>query len=234
MIDLPCARCSKLVRGHATETPEGWICDACANVSTTKRVWKVVIFAGCGLIALWVFLLLMFLAIWQFLSPEKPPGAARDAGAGAPEALTQRYEMGNGLLVVVYPPSFAASKQGDAVVTVARNLPGGGSQGLVFEVVPNPISNDLKENNRLIVAAEAKMLDGYVELSNGPGTCNGRPGIEVIATFQGNDRITYERRACRFQEGARLYSFAYSLPRTSAPAERALLERITGAVEIRP
>jgi hypothetical protein len=179
---------------------------------------------------------MVFLAVWQFLSPgppSPPPPAAVGADAGPSDALTERYEMGNGLVAAHYPASFAASKQGDGVLSVARALPGGNTQAVVFEAVQSPISNDLKENNRLISAAEAKMFDRYIVISTGPATCNGRPGLEVVASFLANG-ISYDRRACRFHEGGRLYSFAYALPQGSAAADRALLEKIVNAAEIRP
>lgn len=233
MVDLVCIRCSKLVKGQALERPEGWVCATCAGGWASRNIGKLVLGIGCGALGLWGLLIFVFLAIWQFLSPERPPVAAADAAP--PDALTERYATGNGLVIAHYPASFAASKQGDGAVSLTRGLPGGGASEVVgLEVVPNPISNDLNEMHRILSAAEAKLFDRYVESENGPGTCGGRPGVRVAGSFVGPNGVSYYRRACRFQEGGRFYTFAYALPESSAAAERALLEKIVEATELEP
>jgi hypothetical protein len=232
MIDLVCARCSKLVKGQALERPEGWMCVTCAGGAAPRSTAKLAIGLGCGALLIWGLLIMMFLALWQFLSPERPPVAAADAGP--PDALTERYASGNGLVIAHYPASFAASKEGDGVLTVQRARPSGDSDAVVLEVVSNPISNDLNENHRLVCAAEAKVFDRYVEIANGPGTCVGRPGVRVAGSFVASNGVRYDRRACRFLEGGRFYTFAYALPESSTVAQRALLEKIVDATELTP
>jgi hypothetical protein len=237
MNDILCARCSRPVEGHAVQGPGGWMHAACAPKSTPPWVVPLAI-VGCAVPVAFAVLVGVFLAIWQFLSPTMPPATATAADAGVTgttEALTQRYEMGNKMLAVHYPASFAASRQGDAAVIVTRALPDGNAETLVFEAVAEPISTDIQEINRVLEAAEAKLLDGYVVLSRRPATCNGRPGLEVIGSFPVTATgATYDRRACRFYEGKHFYTFAYALPREKAAAETRLLETIVEATELLP
>jgi hypothetical protein len=186
---------------------------------------------GCAVPGGLVVLVGLFLAIWQFLSPGNPTATAA-ADAGALEALTQRYEMGNGMIAVHYPASFAASRQGDAAVIVTRALPDGNAETLVFEAVAEPISTDMTEIDRVLTAAEAKQLKGYVTLARRPATCVGRPGLEVIGTFVPKAGTTYDRRACRFYEGGHFYTFAYALPQGQGPVATRQLETIVEATEI--
>jgi hypothetical protein len=236
MSELLCAKCGTYIQGQAVQGPAGWLHPSCAPGSG----WKVplLVALGCAVPAGFVVLVMVFLAIWQFLSPAAPPAAAMgagDAGAAAVStALTQRYESANGLLVAHYPASFAASRQGDAAVVVARPLPGGDSETVLFEIVAQPISTDLEEIERLITAAEAKQLDRYVVTSSRPGTCGGRAGFEVIGSFVAANGVTYDRRACRFYDGGRYCSIVYQLPHATAAAEAPLLESIVAATEVRP
>ncbi len=131
------------MEGHAVQGPGGWMHAACAPKSTPAWVVPLAI-VGCAVPAGFALLFGMYLAIWQFLSPEKPPAAATAADAGVTEALTQRYEMGNGMLAVHYPASFAASRQGDTAVIVTRALSDGNAETLVFEAVAEPISTDIQ------------------------------------------------------------------------------------------
>lgn len=234
MNDIICAKCSRPVEGHAVQGPGGWMHAACAPKSRPAWVVPVAI-VGCALPVSFAVLILMFLAIWQFLSPGTPLATATTADAGVMEALTQRYEMGNRMLAVHYPASFAASRQGDAAVIVTRALPDGNAETLVFEAVAEPISSDIQEIDRVLTAAETKLLEGYVVLSRRPATCNGRPGLEVIGSFPlKTTGATYDRRACRFYEGKHFYTFAYALPRAKAVAETRLLETIVEATELLP
>lgn len=231
MTALVCAKCASPIQGHAVQGPGGWMHTSCAQKAGSKSAVPLLALVGCAVSAGFVLLILAFLAIWQFLSPGAPPTSAVDAGAS--DALTERYTTGNGLVTVRYPASFAASKQGDAAVIVTRPLADGNAETLVFEAVETPVSNDLKELERLLSAAEAKQLEGYVALSTRPGTCHGRPGIEVIGSFVTKNGATYDRRACRFYDDGHFYSFAYALPRGKPAAETRLLETIVDAAEIR-
>jgi hypothetical protein len=87
----------------------------------------------------------------------------------------------------------------------------------------------------VLEAAEAKQLEGYVSRTRRPATCNGRPGLEVIGSFQvTKTATTYVRRACRFYDGGHFYTLAYALPDGQAAAETTLLEAIVEATEILP
>jgi len=233
MPELLCAKCGTYVEGQAVQGPAGWMHPSCAPRSD----WKVplLVALGCAVPAGFAILVMVFLAIWQFLSPGAPPTTAVDAGASTVSiALTQRYESANGMLVVRYPASFAASRQGDAAVVVARPLPGGDSETVLFEIVAQPISTDIEEIERLITAAEAKQLDRYVVTSTRPGPCGGRVGLEVIGSFVAENGVTYDRRACRFYDGGRYCSIAYLLPHATAASDAPLLESIVAATEVRP
>jgi hypothetical protein len=227
MNDLLCAKCAKLIEGHAVQGPGGWLHPSCAEGPRTK---PVLIFAivGCAVLFGFALLLLVFLAIWQFLSPERPP-----SDGGASTALTERYESGNGMLTAHYPASFAASKQGDTAVVVTRALPDGNAEMLVLEAVAQPISSDIEEIDRLVSASEAKQLDRYVVLSKRAGTCNGWPGLEVSGSFFASNGAAYDRRVCRFYDGGHVYSFAFALPHGKPMADARLLETIVEATELR-
>jgi hypothetical protein len=230
MSELLCARCSRPIDEVAVRGPDGWMHGSCAPPTGAKSSAWLPVLLGCGVLGAILFFFLALLAIWQFLSPEPPPTRLLDAGPSS--ALTERYEMGNGLVTARYPASFAASKQGETALIVVRTSPDGNSEAVVFEAVDQPISNDLKENARLVAAAEAKLLGGYVELSNRPATCHGQEGIEVVGSFVAENKVTYHRRACRFHDGGHFYSFAYALPSAAAPEQRSLLEAIVDAAEL--
>jgi hypothetical protein len=185
-------------------------------------------------------LILVFLAVWQFLSPGGPaaradagraaPGAA--AAAGADDARTERYPSGNGMLAAHYPASFAASSLGEGAVTVQRVSPDGNVAAVILESVETPVSTDIKELDRLLVAAEAKMFHAYVVETRRPATCLGNAGLEVIAAQTADNGVSYSRRVCRFLVNGHLYSFAYTLPRDRVAGEAKLLQSIVDATEL--
>jgi hypothetical protein len=185
-------------------------------------------------------LTLVFLAVWQFLSPgalaaradagRAAPGAAADAAAD--DALTERYPSGNGMLAAHYPASFAASSLGEGAVTVQRVSPDGNVAAVILEVVETPVSTDLKELDRLLVAAETKMFHGYVVETRRPATCLGNNGLEVLSAQTADNGVPYARRACRFLVNGHLYSFAYTHPRDRGAEEAKLLETIVDATEL--
>ena len=236
MDPLYCARCGGPVTGQAVQGPGGWMHAACASPGPApgaKSLLPVLVAVGCAGVGVFVILPMIFLAIWQFLSPATPGKApAATADAGAAEALTERYGTANGMLTAHYPSSFAASQQGDSAVIVTRALPDGNAETLVIEAVDQPLSTDIDELERILTAAEVKMFEGYAVVSKRRGTCLGRPGLEVLGAFTLKNGTAYERRACRFYDHAHYYSFAYALPRAADADQTALLQRIMEATDV--
>jgi hypothetical protein len=240
MQTLFCARCSRPIEGQAVQGPAGWSHPSCAGSSRTGSALPLLAAVGCGVPAGLGMLGLIFLAIWQFLSPTSPAGVAAGrttahaaaADAGDDDALTERYPTTNGMLAAHYPASFAASPLGDSAVKIQRVYPDGNVAAVVLESVETPVSTDIKEVDRLLVAAEAKLLHGYVVETRRAATCLGKPGLEVIAATTADNGVPYTRRACRFLTGGHFYSFSYTLPKDQAAEGAPLLQGIIEATEL--
>ena len=239
---LVCAKCGQPIQGQAVQGPAGWMHPPCAGGSGSSSVVPLVVALGCAVPGALVVLVMIFLAIWQFLSPATPVARADggaaviDAGgvtAGPTDALTERYESGNGMLTARYPASFAASKEGASAVTLMRPYPDGNVAVVVLEAVEKPVSTDVRELDRLLVAAETKLFKGYVVRTKRPTTCHGEKGLLVTGSFTADNGAAYERRSCRFLAKGHFYSFAYSLPQGKVGEDATLMEVIVEATEMR-
>src|SRR5262245_42004303 len=114
-----CTRCGQPIASAPVPAAGGFQHARCP--SRGMSTGAIVGLVGCGSVFLLVAMIAVFLAIWQFLSPDRPPTAALDAG---PEPLSQTFASKNGLVTVHYPANFAASAPHEHVVLLQRHAAG--------------------------------------------------------------------------------------------------------------
>jgi hypothetical protein len=157
-----------------------------------------------------------------------------DAGAPAAAALSERYVSPSKHFAVRYPRDFAASHAGQRSMLLVKNLTEDGDVVMMtFVAVENPISNDLGEFSRVLLDAQGKELNAYVETERRPGTCLGVPGIETTASWKSRaaGAKPSARYSCTFLKAGHGYSFGWDVPPARAAAYEPLLKRILEATE---
>jgi hypothetical protein len=188
----------------------------------------LVVALGCGVPALMSLALLVFLGIWQFLSPGAPSAAA-DGGATR-EPLVRTFATKNGLVTVRYPETFAASTPNEHAVMLQRGTTSG-AQYVVVDAISEPASDQLEEVDRLVRLAAAKQLDHFVAGPVTSTTCHGEPGVASGGSYR--EGGTYELRACAFMKHGQYHRCAYGAPPTGLAAVEPLFKEICEAVELR-
>lgn len=160
-------------------------------------------------------------------------GSTSGGAPAAESAMTSSFPAVNGLITVHYPASFAAKTVGTSSIVLARNVPGGLDEALVFIPIEKPVSTELREFARVVGAAEVKDLDSYVETSSLPATCAGKPGIETTGTWRSTARatLTYLRKGCHFIHNGHGYSISYSVPSTRVADDEPTLRAIVDATQ---
>jgi hypothetical protein len=222
-----CVRCGQAITTMPVATPAGYQHDRCPSKTPTGLIVGLL---GCGGLILLVFFAMIGLGVWQYLEPGKPVPVA--TATATPEALSQTFAAKNGLFTVHYPENYAASTPGDHDVILRRPLPGGAEIGIVVTAVPNPVSDQLEELDRLARLELPKQFPGYVAGPLVPGTCHQHPGLHSQGSFT-SAGIAFENRACAFMIGAHYHRCYYAAPADQLAELEPLLERICDAVEIR-
>ena len=149
------------------------------------------------------------------------------------DGLTETYASKNGLVIAHYPATFAAKTAGKSVIILSRHLSHQTEEVLSFVSIEKPISDELKEVSRVMLAAEAPTMKGYQTTSTQPATCHGNPGIETIGTWL-SDGVPFSRNECVFLHGGHAYSFAWNVTSSIAAEEEASLRTIREAAELTP
>ncbi len=196
-----------------------------------------------------------FAATWVLFSPggllhDDPNAAAKDAAApkgsdatfdgetksksAEPSAeLTQKFASRSGLVVAHYPESFAASTPEEHGVLLQRNLDK--HEGLVvIDAVPDPVSDQLEETDRVVRLASAAAHDGYRPIAETPGLCHGEPGIWSGGTYKVEGQlIGYQTRSCAFMKDGVYHRCSYTAPLHRFLAQEAVFKDICEHVEIK-
>jgi len=158
-------------------------------------------------------------------------GAAATPAASA-EPLSESFAAKDGLMTLRYPADFAAQPSDADVVALSRNLSGGESDVLVFLAVANPISRELAEFTRVSAQSELKRPADweYRKVSQQKATCNGMPGLEIVATWKPPGVSGRSRRWwCAFLRGGHGYVFSYNTPENVSATHEPLLRSIVEA-----
>ena len=150
--------------------------------------------------------------------------------------LSQERTTPNGRLMIHYPADFAAKTLDDSSLLVVRN-DGGGSEGASFTAVRTPISSDVGEFARVVVAAIEKdilSMGGFAtrgEMES--AACLGRySGLEVANTYRVPIGGHFVSKTCLFIHGGHGYTLRYFASDSRAALDGPLLERIVGATEL--
>lgn len=143
------------------------------------------------------------------------------------EPLTQTYSTQNGLITAHYPAAFAANAGSESRIQLNRTAPVDVS--LSMSAHEAPVSTDVNEYARVVLAAMTGTLDGYQELGRAATTCNGVPGIQARGTFRGGLGTPFYWSACAFVRNGHGYSFFYVVPQADAAAWSPMLQSILDA-----
>ncbi len=167
--------------------------------------------------------------------------AARTAAAAAtamPSTFTETYPSSNGLVTAHYPPEWAAKSIDHATLAITRNLPDGTDELVYVAGVENPISDDVNEFSRVLIRAMVanieKTGDTWTETSRKKTTCwKTYSGLEVEGTFTAKGITKELVHMCFFMQPNRGYEMKTMVPAIHESRDKALLDSMIDATEIK-
>jgi len=168
----------------------------------------------------------------QLIGRRQATGNGAAAAAPSADPLSETFSAKDGLMTLRYPADFAAQPSDDDVVALSRNLRAGESDVLVFVAIADPISRELAEFTRVTALPELKRPADweYRKVSQQKATCNGMPGLEIVATWKPAGASGRSRRWwCAFLRGGHGYVFSYNTPERVSESHEPLLRSIVEA-----
>lgn len=168
---------------------------------------------------------------------------ARDRAAAksnpAKVTLSERATTKNGLLVAHYPSDFGAKKLDEATLIISRTV-GTGDEFVTLGAieVEKSSTDDTEEFARLMLVSVEQNIEAkngtFVRGKSRDTKCLGKyPGVEFNPTFTLPGAGAYVGRACYFTHKERHYIVRYDVVKTHAESDRALLEKIVDATELK-
>jgi hypothetical protein len=181
-------------------------------------------------------------------SPSYAPYAAYTSTAGTPglttttratATLSETSVTTNGLLKIHYPTDFAVKALDSSTLIVSRNFGGGEDEVVTFGAVDNPITDNVHEFGRILLAAIEKNVHAkggtFSKGGDTPAMCLGKyAGVEVESTFTLPPVPVYTSKSCFFFRGTRGYEVRYDVPNYRSTVEVPLLVEIEEATELVP
>lgn len=106
----------------------------------------------------------------------------------ATASLSESYTSPNGLVKAHYPSDWAAKAVDGGTLTISRNLTDGTDELVYLAGIENPITNDVDELARVLIASQTKTIEAsgskWVETSRSHTTCfQTYSGLSVYGTF---------------------------------------------------
>lgn len=168
---------------------------------------------------------------------------ARDRAAAksdpAKVTLSERASTKNGLLVAHYPSDFGAKKLDDATLIISRSV-GVGDEFVTLGAieVDKSSTDDVEEFARLMLVSVEQNIEAksgtFVRGKSHETKCLGKyDGVEFNPTFTLPGAGAYVGRACYFTHNERHYVMRYDVVKSRAESDRALLEKIVNATELK-
>lgn len=151
--------------------------------------------------------------------------------------LTQTYKVQTGLAVAHYPKQMLASQVNEYVASLRPVAfgPFDANDELYISTNKTTATNILDEYVRILHQPFETDMKGWTETSRRATSCLGvYPGIEITATFTGEDGKRRRYWSCTFLKAPHGYKVSYVVTEAAAKTDEAVLRKILDATEITP
>lgn len=151
--------------------------------------------------------------------------------------LTQTYKVQTGLAVAHYPKQMLASQVNEYVASLRPVAFGPFDQNdeLYISTNKTTATNVLDEYVRILHQPFESDMKGWTETSRRATKCLGvYSGIEITATFLGEDGKRRRYWSCTFLKAPHGYKVSYVVTEAAAKTDEAVLRKILDATEVTP